>query len=81
MKHALVSAEWARLEGRDAEASTVLAGTPLGGERGFLQDMRSLANWQLDSTAFAVSKGGNTYLDEARDGYVPGAPVLRSLHL
>jgi PAS domain S-box-containing protein len=71
-KHALVSAEWARLEGRDAEAMPLYEqAIRLAAERGFLQD-QALAS-ELAARFYrlrGLEKVADTYLDEARDCYV-----------
>ena len=70
-KHALVSAEWARLEGRDIEAMQLYEqAIRLAAERGFLQD-RALAG-ELAARFYrlrGLDKVADTYLDEARDCY------------
>jgi PAS domain S-box-containing protein len=71
-KHALVSAEWARLEGRDVEAMPLYEQAIRSAtERGFLQD-QALAN-ELAAQYYrlrGLEKVADTYLDEARDCYV-----------
>jgi PAS domain S-box-containing protein len=71
-KHALVSAERARLEGRDAEAMPLYEqAIRSAAERGFLQD-QALAN-ELAARYYrlrGLEKVADTYLDEARDCYV-----------
>jgi PAS domain S-box-containing protein len=71
-KHALVSAEWARLEGRDIEAMRLYEqAIRLASERGFLQD-QALAS-ELAARAYrlrGLEKVADTFLDEARDCYV-----------
>jgi PAS domain S-box-containing protein len=71
-KHALISAEWARLEGRDIEAMPLYEqGIRLAAERGFLQD-QALAS-ELAARFYrlrGLEKVADTYLDEARDCYV-----------
>jgi len=70
-KHALVSAEWARLEGRDIEAMQLYEqAIRSAAERGFLQD-RALAG-ELAARFYrlrGLDKVADTYLDEARDCY------------
>src|SRR6266849_2113027 len=70
-KHALVSAEWARLEGRDIEAMQLYEqATRSAAERGFLQD-RALAG-ELAARFYrlrGLDKVADIYLDEARDCY------------
>jgi PAS domain S-box-containing protein len=70
-KHALVSAEWARLEGRDIEAMQLYEqAIRSAAERGFLQD-RALAG-ELAARFYrlrCLDKVADTYLDEARDCY------------
>jgi predicted ATPase len=75
-KHALVSAEWARLEGRDIEAMRLYE-RAIGeaAERGFLQD-RALAG-ELAARFYrlrGLDKVADTYLDEARECYVRWGP-------
>jgi PAS domain S-box-containing protein len=71
-KHALISAEWARLEGRDIEAMQLYErAIRLAAERGFLQD-QALAS-ELAARFYRLrdlEKVVDTYLDEARDCYV-----------
>jgi GAF domain-containing protein len=71
-KHALISAEWARLEGRDIEAMPLYEqAIRLAAERGFLQD-QALAS-ELAARFYrlrGLEKVADTYLDEARDCYV-----------
>jgi PAS domain S-box-containing protein len=71
-KHALISAEWARLEGRDIEAMPLYErAIRLAAERGFLQD-QALAS-ELAARYYrlrGLEKVADTYLDEARDCYV-----------
>jgi PAS domain S-box-containing protein len=71
-KHALISAEWARLEGRDIEAMPLYEqAIRLAAERGFLQD-QSLAS-ELAARFYrlrGLEKVADTFLDEARDCYV-----------
>jgi GAF domain-containing protein len=71
-KHALVSAEWARLEGRDVEAMPLYEqAIRSAAERGFLQD-QALSN-ELAAGFYrlrGLEKVADTYLDEARDCYV-----------
>src|SRR5258705_5656713 len=71
-KHALISAEWARLEGRDIEAMQLYEqAIRSAAERGFLQD-RALAG-ELAARFYrlrGLDKVADTYLDEARDCYV-----------
>jgi PAS domain S-box-containing protein len=68
----LVSAEWARLEGRDIEAMQLYEqAIRSAAERGFLQD-RALAG-ELAARFYrlrGLDKVADTYLDEARDCYV-----------
>src|ERR1700733_8926513 len=70
-KYALVSAEWARLEGRDIEAMPLYArAIRSAAERGFLQD-QALAG-ELAARFYRLrgfAKVADTYLDEARDCY------------
>jgi PAS domain S-box-containing protein len=70
-KHALISAEWARLEGRDIEAMQLYEqAIRSAAERGFLQD-RALAG-ELAARFYrlrSLDKVADTYLDEARDCY------------
>jgi PAS domain S-box-containing protein len=70
-KHALVSAEWARLERRDIEAMQLYEqAIRSAAERGFLQD-RALAG-ELAARFYrlrGLDKVADTYLDEARDCY------------
>jgi predicted ATPase/signal transduction histidine kinase len=70
-KHALVSAEWARLEGRDIEAMRLYEQSiRSAAERGFLQD-QALAG-ELAARFYRLrgfAKVADTYLDEARDCY------------
>jgi len=70
-KHALVSAEWARLEGRDIEAMQLYEqAIRSAAERGFLQD-RALAG-ELAARFYrlrGLDKVADIYLDEARDCY------------
>jgi signal transduction histidine kinase len=70
-KHALISAEWARLEGRDTEAMQLYEqAIRSAAERGFLQD-RALAG-ELAARFYrlrGLDKVADTYLDEARDCY------------
>jgi PAS domain S-box-containing protein len=70
-KHALVSAEWARLEGRDIEAMQLYEqAIRSAAERGFLQDC-ALAG-ELAARFYrlrGLDKVADTYLDEARDCY------------
>jgi signal transduction histidine kinase len=70
-KYALVSAEWARLEGRDIEAMRLYEqAIRSAAERGFLQD-RALAS-ELAARFYRLrgfDKVAGTYLDEARDCY------------
>jgi PAS domain S-box-containing protein len=71
-KHALISAEWARLEERDIEAMPLYEqAIRLAAERGFLQD-QALAS-ELAARFYrlrGLEKVADTYLDEARDCYV-----------
>ena len=71
-KHALISAEWARLEGRDIEAMPLYEqAIRLAAEHGFLQD-QALAS-ELAAQFYrlrGLEKVADTYLDEARDCYV-----------
>jgi PAS domain S-box-containing protein len=71
-KRALVSAEWARLEGRDVEAMPLYEqAIRSAAERGFLQD-QALAN-ELAARYYrfrGLEKVADSYLDEARDCYV-----------
>src|SRR5713101_4490158 len=71
-KHSLVSAEWARLEGREIEAMRLYEqATRSAAERGFLQD-QALAS-ELAARFYrlrGLEKVADTYLDEARDCYV-----------
>jgi PAS domain S-box-containing protein len=71
-KHALVSAEWARLEGRDIEAMRLYEqAIRLAAELGFLQD-QALAS-ELAARFYrlrGLEKVAGTFLDEARDCYV-----------
>ncbi|WP_051346538.1 trifunctional serine/threonine-protein kinase/ATP-binding protein/sensor histidine kinase [Bradyrhizobium sp. th.b2] len=71
-KHTLISAEWARLEGRDIEAMPLYEqAIRLAAERGFLQD-QGLAS-ELAARFYrlrGLEKVADTYLDEARDCYV-----------
>jgi len=83
-KHALISAEWARLEGRDIEAMPLYEqAIRLAAERGFLQD-QALAS-ELAARFYrlrGLEKVADTYLDEARDCYVPlGAPGAKVAQL
>ncbi len=70
-KHALVSAEWARLEGREMEAMRLYEQTiRSASERGFLQD-QALAS-ELAARFYRLrgfEKVADAYLDEARDCY------------
>jgi len=70
-KHALVSAEWARLEGRDIEAMQLYEqAIRSAAERGFLQD-RALAG-ELAARFYrlrGLDKVADIYLEEARDCY------------
>ena len=70
-KHSLVSAEWARLEGREIEAMQLYEqAIRLAAERGFLQD-QALAS-ELAARFYrlrGLEKVADTYLDEARDCY------------
>jgi predicted ATPase/TolB-like protein/class 3 adenylate cyclase len=70
-KHALVSAEWAYLEGRDIEAMRLYEHAICSAaERGFLQD-QALAS-ELAARFYrlrGLEKVADTYLDEARDCY------------
>src|ERR1700754_2478659 len=70
-KHVLVSAEWARLEGRDIEAMRLYEqAIRSAAERGFLQD-RALAG-ELAARFYrlrGLDKVADIYLDEARDCY------------
>ncbi|MEH2474380.1 PAS domain S-box-containing protein [Nitrobacteraceae bacterium AZCC 2161] len=70
-KHALVSAEWARLAGGDIEAMQLYEqAVRSAAERGFLQD-RALAG-ELAARFYrlrGLDKVADTYLDEARDCY------------
>jgi PAS domain S-box-containing protein len=70
-KHSLVSAEWARLEGRDIEAMQLYEqAIRAAAERGFLQD-RALAG-ELAARFYrlrGLDKVADTYLDEAGDCY------------
>ncbi|MEH2486411.1 trifunctional serine/threonine-protein kinase/ATP-binding protein/sensor histidine kinase [Bradyrhizobium sp. AZCC 2230] len=70
-KHSLVSAEWARLEGRDVEAMQLYEqAIRSAAERGFLQD-RALAG-ELAARFYrlrGLDKVADTYLDEAGDCY------------
>src|SRR3984957_12107934 len=72
-KHALISAEWARLEGRDIEAMPLYErAIRSAAERGFLQD-QALAG-ELAARFYrlrGLEKVADSYLDEARDCYVP----------
>jgi PAS domain S-box-containing protein len=71
-KHALISAEWARLEGRDIEAMPLYEqAIRSAAERGFLQD-QALAG-ELAARFYrlrGLEKVADAYLDEARDCYV-----------
>jgi PAS domain S-box-containing protein len=71
-KHALVSAEWARVEGRDVEAMPLYEqAIRLAAEGGFLQD-QALAS-ELAARFYrlrGLEKVADAYLDEARDCYV-----------
>jgi PAS domain S-box-containing protein len=71
-KHALISAEWARLEGRDIEAMPLYEqAIRLAAERGFLQD-QALAS-ELAARFYrlrGLEKVADTFLDEARECYV-----------
>jgi PAS domain S-box-containing protein len=71
-KHALISAEWARLEGRDIEAMPLYEqAIRLAAEHGLLQD-QALAS-ELAARFYllrGLEKVADTYLDEARDCYV-----------
>jgi len=70
-KHSLVSAEWARLEGRDIEAMQLYEqAIRLAAECGFLQD-RALAG-ELAVRFYrlrGLDKVADIYLEEARDCY------------
>jgi PAS domain S-box-containing protein len=70
-KHALVSAEWARLEGRDIEAMQLYEqAIRSAAERGFLQD-QALAS-EIAARFYrlrGLEKVADAYLDEARDCY------------
>jgi PAS domain S-box-containing protein len=71
-KHSLISAEWARVEGRDIEAMLLYErAIHLAAERGFLQD-QALAS-ELAARFYrlrGLEKVADTFLDEARDCYV-----------
>jgi PAS domain S-box-containing protein len=71
-KHSLISAEWARLEGRDIEAMRLYEqAIRLAAERGFLQD-QALAS-ELAARVYrlrGLEKVADTFLDEARDCYI-----------
>ena len=70
-KHALVSAEWARLEGREIEAMRLYEqAIRSAAERGFIQD-QALGS-ELAARFYRLSgleKMADIYLDEARDCY------------
>ncbi|MER8732500.1 AAA family ATPase [Mesorhizobium sp. M1227] len=70
-KHVLISAEWARLEGRDIEAMRLYEqAIRSAAEHGFLQD-QALAS-ELAARFYrlrGLEKVADTYLDEARDCY------------
>jgi PAS domain S-box-containing protein len=82
-KHALVSAEWARLEGRDIEAMQLYEqAIRSAAERGFLQD-RALAG-ELAARFYrlrGLDKVADIYLDEARDCYVRWGAKAKVAHL
>src|SRR5712672_3601444 len=71
-KHALISAAWARLEGREIDAMPLYEqAIRLAAERGLLQD-QALAS-ELAARFYRIrglEKVADTYLDEARDCYV-----------
>ncbi|WP_197086971.1 trifunctional serine/threonine-protein kinase/ATP-binding protein/sensor histidine kinase [Bradyrhizobium sp. LTSPM299] len=71
-KRALISAEWARVEGRDIEAMRLYQqAIRLAAERGFLQD-QALAS-ELAARFYrlrGLEKVADTFLDEARECYV-----------
>src|SRR5712675_1262827 len=82
-KHSLVSAEWARLEGRDIEAMQLYEqAIRSAAERGFLQD-QALAS-EL-AARFCRRRGlekmADTYLDEARDCYARWGAVAKVTQL
>ncbi len=82
-KHALVSAEWARLEGRDVEAMPLYElAIRSAAERGFLQD-QALAS-ELAARFYrlrGLEKVADSYLDEARDCYVRWGAWAKVAHL
>src|SRR4029077_15167914 len=71
-KHSLVSAEWARLEGREIEAMRLYEqAIRSAAERGFLQDQALASELAARfSRVRGFEKVADTYLDEARDCYV-----------
>jgi PAS domain S-box-containing protein len=82
-KHALVSAEWARLEGREIEAMQLYEqAIRSAAERGFLQD-QALAG-EL-AARFCRRRGlekiADTYLDQARDCYARWGAVAKVTQL
>jgi PAS domain S-box-containing protein len=82
-KHSLVSAEWARLEGREIEAMQLYEqAIHSAAERGFLQD-QALAS-EL-AARFCRRRGlermADTYLDEARDCYARWGAVAKVTQL
>jgi PAS domain S-box-containing protein len=82
-KHSLVSAEWARLEGREIEALQLYEqAIRSAAERGFLQD-QALAS-EL-AARFCRRRGlekmADTYLDEARDCYARWGAVAKVTQL
>jgi PAS domain S-box-containing protein len=78
-KHALVSAEWARLEGRDIEAMQLYErAIRSAAERGFLQDCAVAG--ELAARFYrlrGLGKVADTYLDEARDCYARWGSVAK----
>src|SRR5277367_6782964 len=82
-KHSLVSAEWARLEGRDIEAMRLYEhAIHLAAARGFLQDQaiakevaaRFCRSHRLDKMA-------DSYLEGARDCYLRWGAVVKVAQL
>jgi PAS domain S-box-containing protein len=82
-KHALVSAEWARLEGRDIEAMQLYEqAIRSAAERGFLQD-RALAG-ELAAGFYrlrGLDRVADIYLEEARDCYARWGAKAKVAHL
>ena len=78
-KHSLVSAEWARLEGREIEAMQLYEqAIRSAAERGFLQDQALASELAARFCRLrGLEKMADTYLDEARDCYARWGAVAK----